>query len=82
MGLVSLSDDNTTPSVQKKNAIVAGVSIRNDIPIIQQTHVYDEPRNFQFFKELPTNTFGRTVAKKRAVIFRITAFITLYKFIG
>ncbi|MCP9261737.1 BRCA1-associated RING domain protein 1 [Dirofilaria immitis] len=31
----------------------------------QQSHVYDEPEKFQFFKEPPKNTFGRTTVKKK-----------------
>ncbi|EFO25746.2 hypothetical protein LOAG_02741 [Loa loa] len=43
----------------------AGTSVQNDILMTQQLRVYDEPGNFQFFKEPPRNTFGKTVAKKR-----------------
>ncbi|KAM3720003.1 BRCA1-associated RING domain protein [Dirofilaria immitis] len=61
--LVSVADD-IMPCKKTEN-IVAGISAQNDMLMTQQSHVYDEPEKFQFFKEPPKNTFGRTTVKKK-----------------
>uniref|UniRef100_A0A915PWJ6 BRCT domain-containing protein n=1 Tax=Setaria digitata TaxID=48799 RepID=A0A915PWJ6_9BILA len=65
LNLISVQDSIKPLSEGKKTGTAGDTSFQSDFQLIEQLDISNEPKKFQFFKEPPKNTFGRTVARKR-----------------